>query len=351
MVPTGHREQPRFKPAAVALALGLTACAQQPSPISEVPPPAPEQLQVVATSSLLCDLSQQVAADTIDLICLMPAGQDPHTFRASPSDRQAIDAADLVLYGGYDSAPALEKLVTNSPNGAPKIAVYEVAVPNPLRGSSQAHHHDHEHPPGAETSPTADPHPEPTEADTPDPHVWHNAAHVAALVEVVADQLAALQPSQAENYSTSSTRLADQFRNLHGWIETQVATVPPNRRKLITPHDSFRYFADAYGLSVAGALSGVSTDAKPAAAQLTRLVDQVKAAQVPAIFAETTTNLDLITTVANDAGVIVAAQPLFVEGPGGPDTAAPTTQAMLVVNTCTIVNALGGTCTEDTAPL
>jgi manganese/iron transport system substrate-binding protein len=102
---------------------------------------------------------------------------------------------------------------------------------------------------------------------------------------------------------------------------------------------------------VKGALSGLSTEEKPSAGSLTALVDQVKGAAVPAIFAETTTNPELINSVARDAGVKVAEQPLYVAGPGGPGTNAETTQEMLVSNTCTIVNALGGTCAEADAPM
>jgi manganese/iron transport system substrate-binding protein len=130
-----------------------------------------------------------------------------------------------------------------------------------------------------------------------------------------------------------------------------VATVPPGQRQLVTTHDSFGYFADAYGFEVQGALSGLSTDERPTPGALTALVDQVKSAQVPAIFAETTTNPQLIETVAKDAGVAVADQPLFVEGPGGPGSKAETVQAMLVVNTCVVVEALGGRCDRASAPL
>jgi len=119
----------------------------------------------------------------------------------------------------------------------------------------------------------------------------------------------------------------------------------------VTTHDAFRYYADAYGIDFKGALSGLSIEEQPSAATLTGLVDQVKAAQVPAIFAESTTNPDLINTVASNADVKVAEQPLFVEGPGGAGTAAATTQEMLVSNTCTIVNALGDSCDEGGAPI
>jgi len=381
--------------AAVSLTVGLIGCGQSETvETSEAPIEATATLpQVVATTSVLCDLTQQVAADTIALTCLMEPGQDPHTYQARPSDRQAIDEADLVLYDGYNFAPSVLGLVEASTNTAPKVAVFEAAVPDPLMGKGHDHDHDHaegeahdhdhaegeahdhdhaegeahdhDHAEGeahdhdhAEGEAHDHDHAEGEAHDhgetadlVPDPHIWHSASNNAAMVEVIATNLAQVNPDQANFYQDNAAQLSAQFTELDSWIQTQVETVPTDNRRLVTTHDSFRYFANAYDFEVKGALSGLSTEEKPSAAALTALVDQVKGATVPAIFAETTTNPDLINTVANDAGVKVAEQPLFVEGPGGPGTAAETTQAMLVANTCTIVNALGGSCNESNAPI
>lgn len=343
----------------------LGGCAAQQGDLtSEVTPDPSERPQVVATSGVLCDLAQQVAEDTINLTCLMDPGQDPHTYQARPSDRQAVDGADLVLYDGYDFAPSVFNVVMASRNPAPKVAVLEAAVPNPLMGQGHDHDHDHDH---SHDDHSHDDHghdhasePNGTAGATaatdhgdlvPDPHIWHNARHNAAITEVIAEALTQVNPDQGNLYQSNATQLADQFMALDTWIEAQTATVPVPNRRLVTTHDAFRYFAAAYDFEVKGALSGLSTDAQPSPRALTALVDQIKAAKVPAIFAESTTNPALMQTVANNAGVVVADQPLLVEGPGEPDSIAPTTQAMLVVNTCTIVNALGGTCKEAEAPL
>jgi manganese/iron transport system substrate-binding protein len=171
------------------------------------------------------------------------------------------------------------------------------------------------------------------------------------MVEVIATALSEVNPDLSSQYQAQAEQLTTQFTTLDQRIQDQVSTVPEANRRLVTTHDAFRYFAEAYGFEIKGAISGLSTEAQPSPRALTALVDQIKAATVPAIFAESTTNPALIQTVANNAGVAVAEQPLMVEGPGGPDSVAPNTQAMLVVNTCTIVNALGGTCDEAKAPL
>ena len=359
------------------VAAGAIACAQ-PAPDSaattttEVPDAAPN---VVVTTSVLCDLTEQIAEETINLTCLLAPGQDPHTYQPQPTDRLAVDEADLVLFDGYNFAPAVIGLVQASTTEAPRIAVYEAAVPNPLMG--QGHDHDHDHG-TAESHDHAHDDPEaahdhddhahdagdehhhdetatgeatPTSDQVPDPHIWHSAENTAAIAAVIADELAQVNPEQADRYQQNADQLVETLTELDEWIQVQVNTIPAGDRHLVTTHDSFRYFADAYGLEVKGALSGLSTAEKPSAKVLTDLADQVKAAQVPAIFAESTTNPELINAIAREAAVGVAEQPLFVEGPGTADSAAPTTQAMLVVNTCTIVNALGGTCDATQAPL
>ena len=132
-------------------------------------------------------------------------------------------------------------------------------------------------------------------------------------------------------YRQRAAQLSAEFVEFNTWIETQVDTIPAENCKLVTIHNAFQYFADAYGFEVSGALSGLSTEERPSAGRLTKLVEQVKTAKTPAIFAETSTNLKLIDIVANDAGVFVAEHPLYVEGPGGPGSTAKTVQAMLVV--------------------
>jgi manganese/iron transport system substrate-binding protein len=323
--------------------------------VSELP-------QVVATTSVLCDLTQQIAQDTVDLTCLMEAGRDPHTYSAKPSDRRAIDEADLVLYDGYNATPELIRMVEASTSPVPKVAVYEVAVPEPLMGEAHDHDHDHDdHDHDHDEDDHDHDHDEETHDDhdhdgdeaelAPDPHIWHNALHNGKMAEVIATNLSAINPDQADFYGNNAEQLSDQFSALDNWIKAQVETVPAANRKLISTHEAFNYFAEAYGFEIAGALSGLSTDEQTSAARLTELVDAVKASGVTSIFAETTSNTKLIETLANEAGVAVAENPLFVEGPGGPGTPAETVQTMLVANTCTVVNALGGTCAEADAPL
>ncbi|MBF2035853.1 MAG: zinc ABC transporter substrate-binding protein [Leptolyngbyaceae cyanobacterium T60_A2020_046] len=314
---------------------------------------------VVATNSVLCDLTQQIAEDTVALTCLMEAGQDPHVYQPTPSDRQAIEEADLVLYDGYDYAPGLIRMVEDANTAGTKVAVYEAAVPTPLMVEPHSHDHgDHGHGDdghGDDDHGHGDDdhgHGETAAGEmVPDPHVYHSAPNNGAIAMVIAAQLEAVNPDQGDRYATNAEELASQFISLDGWIQAQVDTVAVGDRRLVTTHDAFRYFADAYGFEVAGAISGLSTQEQPTATRMTEMVETVRAAQVKAIFAEGTTNPQLIQTVARDAGVEVPETPLFVAGPGAPGSGGETVQAMLVSNTCVIVNGLGGQCDPSTAPL
>lgn len=326
--------------AALSLTFGLISCGT-PNTASENQAEGNQATsnlpQVVATSSLLCDLTQQVAQETIDLTCLMPPELDPHVYAPTPSDRKAIEAADLVLYVGYGYEPDLIQIIQATNTPGTKVAVIEQAVTDPILG--EAHEHDH-----AEDEHTEDEHA--TGELTPDPHVWHDPTQGIRVTETIRDQLKQLAPDQADLYDQNAAKVTAELTQINSWIKQQIATVPASARKLVTTHDSFRYFAQAYGFEVGGTITGLSTDERPSASHLAELVEQIKQAQVPAIFAEKTTNPQWMETLAKDANVKVSAQPLYVEGAGGTGTDVPNYQAMLETNTCTIVNALGGTCSK-----
>jgi manganese/iron transport system substrate-binding protein len=298
----------------------------------------------------------------------LESGVDPHTYEPTPSDRKSLEDADLVMYTGYEYEPDLIQIIAATNTPAPKVAVVEEAVPDPIMGKGHSHGDEedaHGHSETGAEAPTEQHAGEPEEHSeqhasevedhaksglVPDPHVWHNPQAGISMAEVVSDQLAQIAPENGTLYAQNTETLTNELTELDVWIREQVATVPESARKLVTTHDSFRYFAQAYGFEVGGTISGLSTDERPSAARVAALVDIVKDAEVPAIFAEGTTNRQSIDAIARDANVKVAEQVLFVEGPGGEETSAKNYQMMLVTNTCTIVNALYGQCDVTTAP-
>ena len=314
----------------------LLAGVMEYTPYSFPEATADDRPLVVATTSVLCDLTEQIAQDTINLNCIIGGGVDPHIYQPKPQDRQAIDSAQLILYGGYNFDESLIKLINASNNPAPRVAVHEEAVPTPLMGS-QHHHgeeeeHDHDH--NASDS-------------VPDPHVWHDPNNGVAMVEVITQALSNLQPSQSSLYQENAQSLTGELNAIDGWIATQIATIPPEQRKLVTTHDALGYYVKAYNLEFEGALSGLNTDESPTAARVGELVTHIKETQVPTIFAETSVNPQLIETVAREAKVQVSQRKLYADGLGEEGSEGDTYQKMLIENTRTIVEGLGG---QYTAP-
>ena len=317
------------------LLAGLVSCnsapanapAESSSPAtSEAAGEAADRPIVVATHSVLCDLTRQIAASTIDLRCMIDSGVDPHVYEPTPDARKAIDSAQLILYGGYNFEPSLIRLIQATSNAAPKVAVDEEAVPNPLRGE-----HEHEHEGEAHA-----------EDEAPDPHVWHNAQNGIQIAEVISRNLSQLSLNNAQLYAQNAEKVTAELAQIDTWIKSQIETIPAESRKLVTTHDALGYYAEAYGLPIAGALSGLSTEEAPTPQQVGELVSEIKTAKVPTIFAETSVNPRLIETVAREANVQVSEQELFADGLGNPGSEGDTYQKMLIANTEAIVEGLGG---------
>ncbi|HEY9609828.1 metal ABC transporter solute-binding protein, Zn/Mn family [Allocoleopsis sp.] len=322
----------------LALALGLAGCTSKQETAnssrnttagtSSVPVNS-QRAKVVATSSVLCDITEKIAQDTVDLTCLIPAGTDPHVYAPKPSDRKAIEQANLILYNGYGFEADLIKLIQSTNNSAPKVAVGEIAVSKPLKGEE----HEHE---SREKAAVEQEHGE------FDPHVWHDAKNGVRMVEVVLDNLKKLSPKDDAKYISNTEKITRELTQLDTWIKSEISTIPAKQRKLVTTHDSMGYYAVAYGIPIEGALQGISTDEKPTAGRVKELVDEIKKASVPTIFAEATINPKLIETVSREAQVNVSTHKLFADGLGERGTVADTYEKMLIANTQAIVTGLGG---------
>ncbi|XZN89258.1 MAG: metal ABC transporter solute-binding protein, Zn/Mn family [Microcoleus sp.] len=321
--------------AVLAIALGLVGCSEKPQASNPIPEsPATNLPKVVATTGVICDITKEIAASSIDTICLIKPGDDPHAYQTKPEDRKAIETGNLILYAGYDHEPTIIKLIQSTTNSAPKIAVHQLAVPKPLMGE-----HEHE----AEHKTAAKPHE--AEEKVPDPHVWHNPQNGILMVEVIRDELKKVAPNNAEIYTTNSAKLIADLQKLDTWIKAQIATIPQAKRKLVTTHDALSYYANAYGFEVAGALQGVTTEEQPTAARIAELSSEIKRAGVPTIFVESTTNPKLMETVAREANVKISDKELYSDELGAPGSGADTYEGMLKSNTCAIVSGLGGNCT------
>jgi manganese/iron transport system substrate-binding protein len=302
----------------------LTGCtapsSQQPAPsptASEAPAATTgSSPKVVVTNTVLCDLTKQIAGNTVDVVCILAAGSDAHVYKLTPEARQSIETGKLVLYGGYDFEPELIKAITATSNPAPKIAVHEVAVPQPQTFEEDG-------------------------KSTTDPHVWHNAQNGIKIAETIEASLEKLVPAQAATYKQNTQKLTAELGQLDTWMKSQIKTIPAAKKTLFTTHDALGYYSKAYGIPV-DALEGLSTEEKPNAARAKEMVSKIRKARVPTIFAELTLNPKLITAIAQEANVKVSAQEIYADGLGEASSPGETYQKMLISNTKSIVEGLGG---------
>lgn len=296
-----------------------------------------EPLKVVATFSVLGDLVQNVAGDNVDLTVLVGTDADSHNYEPSPADIVTLGDADLIVENGLEFEPWLDDLVTSSGADATRVVASDGVEPLP---SSELEEHEGEEAEGEEHEGEED-EDEHAEGEF-DPHVWHNVQNALTMVENIRAALVEADPANAESYNANAEAYTAELETLDTYIQEQVATVPEARRKLVTSHDTFGYFARRYGFEVIGTvIPSVSTEvADPAAGELATLIDEIEATGAPAIFAENVTNPDLLEQVASSAGVTVA-PPLYTDALGTPDSSGGSYLEMARYNVDTIVQALG----------
>jgi manganese/iron transport system substrate-binding protein len=272
------------------------------------------RLKVASTSTILTNLTSQIAENAIILTGILKPGVDPHTYEPVPADNKALQDADLILYNGYNLEPGIIRSMNASGTKARKLAVGETVPPLQLKRQGRT---------------------------VPDPHVWGDAKNVASMIVAIRDTLIELSPIERDRFTNNANRLRKELEQLDVWIKDQIETIPALNRKLVTTHEAFHYYARAYGLTLAGSLMGISTE-KPNGQTAQQFADSVRAAGVPVIFAETTINPALMKTVANESGVKLASRQLYSDSIGAPDSDADTYVKIMVANTTAIVQELGG---------
>jgi manganese/iron transport system substrate-binding protein len=272
--------------------------------------------QVVVTSTIITNLAAEIGGEEVQITGILKPGADPHIYEPVPADSRVLEEANLILYNGYNLEPGIIKLMNATGGNVKKIPVGEVVKCLKLdKGKGKI---------------------------VPDPHVWGSAENVISMVKAIRDGLIELSPEDKNKFVENAKRLTDELQQLHIWINQEIQTIPPDKRKLITTHDAFQYYGNTYKIEISGTLIGISTEEQPSAQTVKKLVESIKKIGVPAIFAETTINPALIKIVAEEAGVKLAPTPLFSDSIGAKGSNGDTYIKMMVANTRAIVEALGG---------
>lgn len=257
-----------------------------------------EGLQVVASTTIVGDVVAQVGGDHIDLTVLFPIGADPHTFDPRPQDIAAISKAQVIFISGLGLEESLQPTLDANANGTVVQISDGIEVRALEEQTVQNDEHNHER---------------------YDPHTWTDPNNVIIWTENIASVLSTADPANAESYHDNADTYIASLQELDTWIRSEVERIPPERRKLVTDHIAFGYFADEYGFEQAGALIGsFSTNASPSAKEIAALEDLIRAQNVPAVFVSKTANATLAEQVAQDTGIqVVLVYTGSLTAPGG----------------------------------
>jgi len=296
--------QPILSLAVVSLTV-LPACDSR-SP--QHPPSAPRKLTVVTTLSVLADLIGQVGGDKVEVKALVPPGGEPHTYQPAPNDMKTVAQARLIFYNGAHLEAWIDDTIRHA--GKPDVPIVVLSQGLPMIREA---------------------------GGDPNPHLWLDVSNAKAYVERIRDSLSKVDPAQAGQYADRAKAYLARLDELDTWVQAEVAKIPAARRKLVTFHDAFPYFAKRYGFTLQGVVVA-SPGKEPSARQLTALARRIKQAEVPAVFAESQFNPKVMEVLAKEAGVKVVTDLYNDSLSDGPE--ANSYIALMRHNVTQIVNAL-----------
>jgi manganese/zinc/iron transport system substrate-binding protein len=279
---------------------------------------AESEPSVVATTSIIGDITTRLAGDTLDVSALMGEGIDPHLYKASPGDMRRLSQASLILHNGLHLEGKMAEVLEKLGERKPSIAVTSKIDRKLLRQP-------------------------PEFAGNYDPHVWFDIRLWILAAEEIAHALSTLAPAHASLYTTRLDILRGELKELHSWVQAQIGSIPKEQRVLVTAHDAFGYFGQAYGIEVL-AIQGMSTDSEASLQDINHLVDTLVTRKIPAVFVESSVPQKTIQALVEGSrsrghDVVVGGE-LYSDALGAANTPEGTYIGMMKHNVSTIVAAL-----------
>ena len=296
----------KFALTALMLAiLFLPACRSAPQN-------ADGSLKVLASTTFLADIAQNVAGDRVHVDSLLPFGADPHAYQAAPADVARIADSDVLILNGIEYERFIQPLLQNAGGKRLIITASDGLDQRTLEENG---------------------------AQVGDPHMWLDPTRVVKYTENIRDGLIQADPDGAETYSANARAYIAQLNDLDAWIMDQVSTIPVEHRLLVTNHEALGYFSARYGFTVVGTvLPSLSSDASTSAKEMAGLIEEVKAKRAPAIFLAALENPKLADQIAFETGAKVVSDLSLESLTDGPPAA--TYIEMMKYNVSRIVSAL-----------
>jgi ABC-type Zn uptake system ZnuABC Zn-binding protein ZnuA len=255
--------------------VALAACEGQTSR-SDASQPSSDY--ILTSTTILADITRNIAGDRLTVESLLPVGTDPHSYQPVPQDATRIRRSSVLVINGAEYEHFLESLIESAGG---ERALIEASAGLGLRTDAAEDH-------------------------AVDPHLWLDPVHVKVYADNIRDGLTRFDPDGAEDYQSNASAYIEQLTELDAWINEQVAQIEPERRVLVTNHEALGYFADRYGFTVVGTiLQSFSSSSAPSARQMADLIEQIEESRVPAIFLDAADNPALARQIAGETGAEV----------------------------------------------
>lgn len=301
-------------------------------------------LKVVASFSILGDMVREIGKDHVAVTTLVGPDGDAHVYEPTPADASSLAGAALLVVNGLDFETWLPRLVAASGFKGTRVVATEGITPRPFAGHGEDSHDAAEaHDAHEDEGPEADDHDHEGEGHhhhgSSDPHAWQSLANGVLYARTIAAALAKADPDNAAAYEANAAAYVASLEALDARIRAAFEAIPASRRKVVTSHDAFGYFGAAYGIAFI-APQGVSTEAEASAADVARIIDQIRARHITAVFVENITNTRLIAQIARETGAVVGGE-LYSDALSGADGPAPTYAKMFEWNAGQLARAMG----------
>ncbi len=268
---------------------------------------AADRLNVVASFSIIGDFVRNVGGDRVSVTTLVGPDGDAHVYAPTPADAKRVAEAKLVVVNGLGFEGWLSRLLKSA--GGKAVVVTATSGIAPLKRGSQA-----------------------------DPHAWQSVANARIYVTNIRDALAAASPADAEAFKANANAYLAELDALDREVREAIAKIPESRRKVISTHDAFGYFAAAYGVQFVAPL-GVSTESEASARDVARIITQIRSAKIPAVFLENVTDPRLMGRIAAETGARLGGT-LYSDSLTGEKGDSPTYIAMVRHNIKALTSAL-----------
>jgi zinc/manganese transport system substrate-binding protein len=278
-------------------------------------------LKVVASFSILGDMVQEIGGDHVDLTTLVGPDGDAHVYEPNPSDAKAIAAARLLVINGLGFESWLPRLADASSFTGETITASSGITPRIFEEAGHDHDDAEEH-------------------GVNDPHAWQSLTNGVIYARNIGAALAKADPDHAADYEKATADYVARLRALDAAIKARLAAIPTNRRKIVTSHDAFGYFGDAYGIQFIAPV-GTSTEAEASAADVAKIIDQIRDENITSVFMENITNTKLIDQIVNETGARVGGS-LYSDALSGTEGPASSYEKMFNWNVSQLMEAMAG---------